>query len=99
MNKQLTHSARTIRIHAKKKWSAVISTILWSFAYREVKERHNKLDPNTNGMSPLEQLLEPEEVLMASDFHTWGCPVFVLNSRSQNDTGIGPPKWDPKARA
>eukprot|EP00957_Ditylum_brightwellii_P029899 2262269-Ditylum_brightwellii.AAC.2 len=36
---------------------------------------------------------------MASNFHTWSCPIFVLDSRSQSSTGIGPPEWDPKARA
>eukprot|EP00957_Ditylum_brightwellii_P194325 14799366-Ditylum_brightwellii.AAC.1 len=36
---------------------------------------------------------------MASNFHTWGCPIFALDRRSQSGTGIGPPKWDPKARA
>eukprot|EP00957_Ditylum_brightwellii_P191740 14596807-Ditylum_brightwellii.AAC.1 len=33
---------------------------------------------------------------MASNFHIWGCPTFVLNSRSQSNTEIELPKWDPK---
>eukprot|EP00957_Ditylum_brightwellii_P045641 3463067-Ditylum_brightwellii.AAC.1 len=40
-----------------------------------------------------------KEELMASDFHTWGCPIFVLDCRSQSSTGIGSPKGDPKIRA
>ena len=27
-----------------------------------------------------------------------GCPVFVLDSALQSNKGIGPPKWDPRAR-
>eukprot|EP00957_Ditylum_brightwellii_P197119 15017869-Ditylum_brightwellii.AAC.1 len=98
MNKHLIHSARTVLLHAKRKWPAVINTILWPFAYRAVEKRHNKLDLKANGLSPLEQLLGHKEESMASDFHTWGYLIFVLNSRSQSNTGIGPPKWDPKAR-
>eukprot|EP00957_Ditylum_brightwellii_P095680 7290450-Ditylum_brightwellii.AAC.1 len=36
---------------------------------------------------------------MASNFHAWDYPAFVPDSRSQSDTGIGPPKWDPRARS
>eukprot|EP00957_Ditylum_brightwellii_P169385 12892240-Ditylum_brightwellii.AAC.1 len=34
MNKHLTHSARTVLLHAKRKWPAVINIFLWTFAYR-----------------------------------------------------------------
>eukprot|EP00957_Ditylum_brightwellii_P003988 303818-Ditylum_brightwellii.AAC.1 len=36
---------------------------------------------------------------MVEDFHTWGCPVFVLYSALQSARSIGPPKWNPRARA
>eukprot|EP00957_Ditylum_brightwellii_P032465 2460252-Ditylum_brightwellii.AAC.2 len=36
---------------------------------------------------------------MTEDFHTWGCPVYILDSSLQTGTGIGPPKWDPRSRA
>ena len=29
--------------------------------------------------------------------HTFGCPVYVLDSRLQS-SGIGPPKWEPRSR-
>eukprot|EP00957_Ditylum_brightwellii_P085375 6494986-Ditylum_brightwellii.AAC.1 len=44
INKCLTPSARTILLHTKRKWIAVISTVLWPFAYRAAEDRHNKLD-------------------------------------------------------
>eukprot|EP00957_Ditylum_brightwellii_P114459 8726895-Ditylum_brightwellii.AAC.1 len=34
MNKCITHSARTVLLHAKRKWPAVNNTIFWPFAYR-----------------------------------------------------------------
>ena len=34
---------------------------------------------------------------MCSDWHTWGCPIFVL--RAENQSGLtGTPKWEPRAR-
>ena len=33
-----------------------------------------------------------------SDFHTFGCPVYVLDARLQSVGGAGPPKWDPRYR-
>eukprot|EP00957_Ditylum_brightwellii_P128225 9779551-Ditylum_brightwellii.AAC.1 len=39
------------------------------------------------------------EEIVADDFYIWGCPVMVLVAKFQTGTGIGPPKWEPKARA
>eukprot|EP00957_Ditylum_brightwellii_P075804 5761227-Ditylum_brightwellii.AAC.1 len=36
---------------------------------------------------------------MVEDFHTWDCPVFVMDSTLQSAQSIGPPKWNPRARA
>eukprot|EP00957_Ditylum_brightwellii_P044309 3362111-Ditylum_brightwellii.AAC.1 len=50
-------------------------------------------------MSPQEILLGFKEWIMVEDFHTWGCPLFVLDSTLQSAQGIGPSKWNPRARA
>ena len=31
------------------------------------------------------------------DFHTFGCPCYVIDSRVQSSGGPGAPKWDPRA--
>eukprot|EP00957_Ditylum_brightwellii_P007745 586003-Ditylum_brightwellii.AAC.1 len=66
MNKRLTHSARTILLHPKRKWQVAISTTLWPFAYRAAEERHNLMDLNANGLTPLEQMSGHKEELVAS---------------------------------
>ena len=33
-----------------------------------------------------------------SHFHTFGCPVYILDARLQSVSVVGPPKWDPRAR-
>ena len=35
--------------------------------------------------------------LFVKDFHTWGCPGFVLEGRLQSDPK-GVPKWEPQSR-
>ena len=33
-----------------------------------------------------------------SNFHTFGCPVYILDARLQSSGGAGTPKWDPRAQ-
>eukprot|EP00957_Ditylum_brightwellii_P175765 13383773-Ditylum_brightwellii.AAC.1 len=99
MNKRLSHSARTILFHAKRKWPSVITSILWLFCYKCAEEGHNLLDLHSDGLSPVEVLLGHTEELVVDDFHAWRCPVFVLDANLQTGHGIGPPKWNPRARA
>eukprot|EP00957_Ditylum_brightwellii_P185742 14141543-Ditylum_brightwellii.AAC.1 len=85
MNKRHSHNFRTALLHAKRKWPEA------------VEERHNRLDIDSNGMSPLEVLLGHKEEIVGEDYHSWGCAIFVLDSKLQSGQGIGPPKWDPRA--
>lgn len=55
--KEITYNARTILLHVKTQWPAVIKTALWPFALQETVEKHNKLNLDANGKSPLEKLL------------------------------------------
>ena len=73
-----------------------MSTVLWPFALRAVVDSHNKLSLDENGLSPLEKLSGTQEESIPLDFHTWGCPVFILEAENQSG-GIGTPKWDPRS--
>eukprot|EP00957_Ditylum_brightwellii_P142825 10882492-Ditylum_brightwellii.AAC.1 len=99
MSKRLSQNARIILLHAKKKRSSVITSILWPFYYKGAEKRHSLLDLNAEGLSPREVILGHTEELFADDFHAWGCPVFVLYANLQTVHDIGPPKWNPRARA
>eukprot|EP00957_Ditylum_brightwellii_P047983 3644099-Ditylum_brightwellii.AAC.1 len=99
MIKRHSHNCRKALLHAKKKWPEVITSALWPFCYKAVGERHNRLDLNSNKMSPLEVLLGHKEEIAVKDYHSWGCPIFVLDSKLQSGQEIGPPKWDPRAQA
>eukprot|EP00957_Ditylum_brightwellii_P152754 11627567-Ditylum_brightwellii.AAC.1 len=64
-----------------------------------MKERHNRLDLNSNSMSPLEIFLGDNKEISAKDNCTWGCPTFVLDSKLQPAQGIMPVNWECFSRA
>ena len=52
---------------------------------------------DVNGKSPIQKICKTYKPIDVSTYHTWGCPVFVLESKVQtNPKGL--PKWDPRAR-
>ena len=38
-----------------------------------------------------------ESTTRLSNFHTFGCPVYILDARLQSVGGVGPPRCDPRA--
>ena len=97
-NRELTEGARTVLLHAQRKWPRIIKPILWPYALLSVIERHNRLSLDKNGRSPMEKFASTCEEIDPTDFHTWGCPVFVLDAENQSGK-LGTPKWDPKSHA
>ena len=82
--KEITYNARTILLHAKRQWPAVIKTALWPFALQAAVEKHNKLNLDANGKSLLEKFTGIADDIRPSDFHTFGCPVFILDAENQS---------------
>ena len=74
----------------------MISTVLWPFAYKYVELFYNHLSLVKDGLSPAEKFSDAQVKVELKDFHTWGCPCYVLDSREQTGTMI--PKWDPRSR-
>ena len=95
--KMVSYGARTILLHAKRKWPAVIATALWPYAMQSIIERHNRLSLDSNARSPLEKFSNTTDDIDPTDFHTWGCPVYILDAENQG--AIGTPKWEPRSNA
>ena len=95
--KTVSYGARTILLHAKRKWPAVIATALWPFAMQSIIERHNRLSLDSKGRSPIEKFTNTDVNIDPTDFHTWGCPVYILDAENQG--AIGTPKWEPRSHA
>ena len=62
-------------------------------------DRMNNLHVDMHGQTP--EMMFSNTIgssTSLSHFHTFGCPVYILDARLQSVGGVGPPKWDPRAR-
>jgi hypothetical protein len=88
--------ARTMLLHAMEHWPEVVGLDLWPFALKLAVDIHNA--------TPGPSALSPEEIFSRQksctdrllDFHTFGCPVYVLDLHLQQGSKI--PKWQPRSR-
>ena len=92
----LSTRARTILLHAKRYWPAIITIILWPFAFKYAKMLHNNLHLDENGRTPVQNFCGAHDMLDIKEIHTWGCPCYVLDKRMQNGNMI--PKWESRSR-
>ena len=93
----LTKGARINLLYAQRKWPEAIGTILWPFAWKDFERKYNHLSFDDNGLAPINKFTNAEVAPNLRDYHPFGCPVFVLDSRLQSG-GVKIPKWDPRAR-
>mgnify|MGYP000436230487 FL=1 len=96
--KQLTLISRTLLVHAQDLWPEYITTMMWPLALKAAQDRLNQLNVDLNGSTPDMRYSGVSALtLRLRDFHTWGCPCYVLDSRLQTNSK-GVPKWEPRAR-
>ena len=91
----LTRGARTLLLHAKSDWPEAIGTILWPFALKAFEDRRNHWHLDANGKSPLQKFSNVYHTQDIKQWHTFGCPVFVLEDKAAN--GVIP-KWGLRSR-
>ena len=94
---KITTRSRVMLLHAKRFWPEAITPMLWPFAVSTAINLENELSLDANGRSPLQRLTATDSPIKLRDYHTWGCPVYVLESSVQS-TLKGLPKWEPRAR-
>ena len=96
--KDITLGGRTLLLHAKRMFPEYISTILWPFAVKCYEDRLNNLVHRADGRTPYETLASLDaSPINTSNFHTFGCPCYILDHWLQSGTGKIP-KWEPRAR-
>ena len=91
-NKTLAYGARTLILHAKRRWPKVISAALLPFSILSTAKSHNELSLDEDGKSPLEKVTGIKDEITCSDWYAWECPCFIL--AEENQSGLtGTPKW------
>ena len=72
--------------------------MLWYFALKEAQDCLNQLNDNLKGTIPDMRFSGIAAMnLRLWNFHTFGCPCYVLGSQLQSNPK-GVPKWEPWAR-
>ncbi|KAG7339612.1 reverse transcriptase RNA-dependent DNA polymerase [Nitzschia inconspicua] len=96
--RDLQDLARTQLIHAKIRWPGVIDARLWPYALTTANDVYNQTGSVQKKTSkvPIQLFTDSNHHQPKSDFHTFGCPVYVLESDLQDGKKIN--KWDGRAR-
>ena len=89
--------ARALLLHSALHWKeGPIDSSFWPFAVRYACYLFNHC-PDSSGTCPADRFhgtLTPRHKLL--DFHSWGCPVYVLDPKLQQGRKL--PKWQPRSR-
>jgi hypothetical protein len=92
----VSNMSRALILHAAAHWPHGIDSSIWPMAVAHSVHIYNNT-PDLNGMCPAD--LFTGEVIprhRLQDFHTWGCPVFILDPKLQSGQKL--PRWQPHSR-
>ncbi len=94
--RDLQDVARTMLIHAYRRWPKGITVNLWPHALRTANDVRNCVAARDDGQSPMSVFTGVPVQPQLRNFHPFGCPVYVLDKALQNRKKI--PKWNERAR-
>ena len=95
--RDLQESARTMLVHAQRRWPSTITTNLWPYAIRYANDMFNEAPmKKQKDKTPMELFTGSTVRFNTRLAHTFGCPAYVLDNNLQSGTPI--PKWSERAR-
>ena len=94
--RDLQELARTMMLHAKQRWPKAITANLWPYAMRMANDVSNAAPGIADAISPIEKFSQVSVAPKVKHCHTFGSPVYVLDTKLQSGKSI--PKWKHKAR-
>jgi hypothetical protein len=75
----LAHSSL---LHAQNLWPDAVTNNLWPYALRKSAGGLNQIKNKDKELSPLEIFSSNKINIKSRDFHTFGCPMYVLQTGS-----------------
>ena len=96
--RELQEMARTMLLHANKRWPQAITANLWPYAVRHANDCINA-GPNMQHdsmQSPLQLFAQTPININRKHWKPFGCPVYVLDEKLQNNKPHN--KWENRAR-
>jgi len=96
--RELQEMARTMMVHANRKWTNCFSTMLWPYAIRMANHVYNNapLHSHEGQSTPLQVASKTSVEVNRKHFKTFGCPVYVLNRNLQLGKPYG--KWNERSK-
>jgi GAG-pre-integrase domain len=97
--RELQQLARTMLIHAQRRWPTAVTANLWPYALRMANDAINSLPSlkRTDGKSPMSIFARSMVLPNSKHWHHFGCPVYVLAEALQK--GDIHHKWKERTRA
>jgi hypothetical protein len=89
--RELQDMARTMLIHANRRWSQAITANLWPYALRMANDAFNSTPDITRNVTPIEAFAGTKIATNPKHFFHFGCPVYVLSNAMQAGRKID--KW------
>ena len=95
----LQSQARTMLIHAAKRWPNAVTANLWPYAVRMANESSNELPSLAfkDGRTPLQSFASSRATTNPKFWQPFACPVYVLDSTLQTAGAIFG-KWKERSR-
>jgi hypothetical protein len=90
--RDLQEPVRKQFLDAKARWPAAVNANVWPYALRYTQHMKNSLPDRNDGACPQERFSGAEVAPNLKTNHTFGCPVYELNSKLASGKSI--PKWD-----
>jgi hypothetical protein len=94
--RELQDLARTMLIHANRRWPQAIDAHLWPYAIRMANDAFNSTPDLTRKLTPIEAFSGSTIAINPKHFYHFGCPVYVLSNAMQAGQKID--KWKERAR-
>ena len=66
-------------------WTEEITTMLRLYALKDFSEKNHVLKVDDCGITPIEKFSRTTTDISLKNHHTWGCSVYILDSRSQGN--------------
>ena len=93
--KDVTLISRKMLLHSIRYWPEFITIMLWPFETKCAQDSMNNLHVDLNLETPVMKFSNTKAVnVQLEQYNKFGCPVYILDSRLQNNPK-GAPKWDP----
>ena len=96
--RELQELARTMMIHASRRWKNTLSTTLWPYALRIANNVYNNtpLQSHKDQITPIQAASGATVEINKKHYKPFGCPVYVLNRQLQLGNPHG--KWNERSK-